>query len=59
MDLGHGVLSQASAPGCPAAECAGSGLTCGPHSRYVVVLNCQLFSTTFAYFVALDPPFGV
>ncbi|XP_050686791.1 putative neural-cadherin 2 isoform X2 [Eriocheir sinensis] len=33
MDLGHGVLSWSSSPGCPAAECVGSGLTCGPHSR--------------------------
>ncbi|MPC15764.1 Neural-cadherin [Portunus trituberculatus] len=28
MDLGHGILSQGSAPGCPAAECSESGLKC-------------------------------
>ncbi|XP_045113360.1 putative neural-cadherin 2 isoform X2 [Portunus trituberculatus] len=33
MDLGHGILSQGSAPGCPAAECSESGLKCGLHSR--------------------------
>ncbi|XP_042213434.1 putative neural-cadherin 2 [Homarus americanus] len=33
MDLGSGVLSRASSPGCPASDCLSSGLYCGLHGR--------------------------
>ncbi|KAK3862262.1 hypothetical protein Pcinc_031850 [Petrolisthes cinctipes] len=33
VDLGDGVLSEASSPGCPAADCHHSGLHCGLHAR--------------------------
>ncbi|XP_050739443.1 neural-cadherin-like isoform X4 [Eriocheir sinensis] len=35
VDLGRGLLGRRSAPGCPAADCAAQGLTCGPHARCV------------------------
>ncbi|KAK8750488.1 hypothetical protein OTU49_014861, partial [Cherax quadricarinatus] len=33
VDLGGGVLSRASYPGCPAADCLSNGLYCGLHAR--------------------------
>ncbi|KAG0710771.1 putative neural-cadherin 2 [Chionoecetes opilio] len=33
VDLGHGLLGHHSAPGCPDANCASKGLSCGPHSK--------------------------
>uniref|UniRef100_A0A0P4VXB9 EGF-like domain-containing protein n=2 Tax=Scylla olivacea TaxID=85551 RepID=A0A0P4VXB9_SCYOL len=33
VDLGESLLSHHSDPGCPAADCASSGLSCGPHGR--------------------------
>ncbi|XP_071515917.1 putative neural-cadherin 2 isoform X1 [Panulirus ornatus] len=33
LDLGRGLLSQASSPGCPEADCLSRGLHCGVHGR--------------------------
>ncbi|XP_042883447.1 putative neural-cadherin 2 isoform X2 [Penaeus japonicus] len=33
IDLGHGLLSQRSTPGCKAADCLSSGINCGVHGR--------------------------